>query len=786
MKCEEIRPSIIVAASDHVTGTIAAVASKILGVPFIYEMRGLWAYTRATNNPGYDRSFDYAMRLRIEKQCAMEADRVVVISEGLKGVVLNWGISEKKILILPNGVENPKRAPNHFDAKEGTVKLGYIGSILPYEGLRTTIEAMKIMKEEGKVSVKLTIAGEGSGKEELEKIAHDYDLSERVEFRGRIPHQDIDQFYGEIDAIILPRLSTLVTDIIPPLKPLEAIYKEKIVISSRINTHNELFENISGSIQFEPDDVISQIGAIERFVDLTGQHEVMINDALNYVQNNRNYRHMTRAIAKEILLLELQSLENGEYELDDISNAIPVIITSGETIDSDRGLNLSSEEIISLIRRFGGKFKGDLYLTIIRVLVKDRPELCLEIANELQLEVNDERALMTLTRAANRAGMYGVANILHVTNNRILQSEIDDELNQFWKFKKIKNLKNRKEILSLERELENGKMSNQISSSEEEVILLIRALKKNLLEGESNLNSDSIIEIINKFDHVKDQGYRLFLDWILLYLQNHAIGSEVMQRLLVGGRHDLGAMIYNPEQEYHLKDDDRKVLLDSVLKNNRNKERIKHMKNEYNRMVKKFREGERGSSSDEIIRLGGRLIANNSMSLTPLIHMTNAHIHKGNLSTATKLLTDSRWRDHVRVIPKIANYESQLSWLSSGFDISSSLENLQYKPIKGRVVYTLHNSLPYNSGGYATRSHGIAVGLRNLGWDVHVVTRLGYPHDRKGIDTSNFKNLEDIDGVTYHRLYSEDAGFGRTILTDYLEQYKMELDILPYLISKLG
>ena len=226
-KCKSVKPSIIVAASDHVTGITAMVASKILGIPFIYEMRGLWAYTRATNNPGYEESFDFALRLRLEKQCAMEAHRVVVISEALREVVSKWGIAKKKMLLLPNGIENAPQQfkPSKIDKNDLT--LGYIGSIVSYEGLNSAIEAINLMKRERKRVPKLIIVGDGAVKNDLEEKVIEYDLGGNVEFRGKIPHYDVDQFYEEVDAIILPRSSTFVTDIIPPLKPLEAISKEK-------------------------------------------------------------------------------------------------------------------------------------------------------------------------------------------------------------------------------------------------------------------------------------------------------------------------------------------------------------------------------------------------------------------------------------------------------------------------------------------------------------------------------------------------------------------------------
>lgn len=47
-----------------------------------------------------------------------------------------------------------------------------------------------------------------------------------------------------------------------------------------------------------------------------------------------------------------------------------------------------------------------------------------------------------------------------------------------------------------------------------------------------------------------------------------------------------------------------------------------------------------------------------------------------------------------------------------------------------RVLYFLHNSLPIDSGGYATRTHGLLRGVAENGYRISGVTRLGYPHDR--------------------------------------------------------
>jgi glycosyltransferase involved in cell wall biosynthesis/polysaccharide pyruvyl transferase WcaK-like protein/SAM-dependent methyltransferase len=105
----------------------------------------------------------------------------------------------------------------------------------------------------------------------------------------------------------------------------------------------------------------------------------------------------------------------------------------------------------------------------------------------------------------------------------------------------------------------------------------------------------------------------------------------------------------------------------------------------------------------------------------------------------------------------------------------------QITPVSGRVCYVLHNSLPYASGGYATRGHGVATGLARAGHEVIAITRPGFPIDTKrGLRPEDIPGSDEIDGIRYIRAlapirkgnrilaYAEQAG-------DVLEQQLREL-----------
>ena len=74
-------------------------------------------------------------------------------------------------------------------------------------------------------------------------------------------------------------------------------------------------------------------------------------------------------------------------------------------------------------------------------------------------------------------------------------------------------------------------------------------------------------------------------------------------------------------------------------------------------------------------------------------------------------------------------------------------------PVNGCICYVLHNSLPYSSGGYATRSHNVALSLNKKGYDIKVLTRTGFPLDVKDSKIDEI-NDSTIDGIKYYRIGS--------------------------------
>jgi len=121
---------------------------------------------------------------------------------------------------------------------------------------------------------------------------------------------------------------------------------------------------------------------------------------------------------------------------------------------------------------------------------------------------------------------------------------------------------------------------------------------------------------------------------------------------------------------------------------------------------------------------------------------------------------------------KTANGNSLLDLYHNGFDLEiTSVEN--YSPVDKKVFYLLHNRLPYNSGGYATRSHGLLTGVSEFGWIMNGVSRLGYPEDK--MPEKKSIAMDTVENIDYHRLSNANIGLGKLPLKEYLEAYAKSL-----------
>jgi PEP-CTERM/exosortase A-associated glycosyltransferase len=249
---------LIHAHSPALNGLAGARAAKKLSLPFVYEIRAFWEDAAVGNGTGREGSVRYRLTRALENHVVKRADRVAVICEGLRSDLVARGFPTDKIFVSPNGVDmelfgNPLPSDSDLAAGLGLTGkdlIGYIGSFYDYEGIDDLIAAMPLMGAEEH----LLLVGGGPMEVALRQQAETSPAKDRIHFVGRVPHEEVERYYSLVDVLAYPRKAMRLTDLVTPLKPLEAMAQGKLVAASDVGGHRELIEDgVTGTL-FAADD----------------------------------------------------------------------------------------------------------------------------------------------------------------------------------------------------------------------------------------------------------------------------------------------------------------------------------------------------------------------------------------------------------------------------------------------------------------------------------------------------------------------------------------------------
>jgi glycosyltransferase involved in cell wall biosynthesis len=224
------KAALIHAASNHEAALPALMAARRLGIPFVYEVRGLWEYTTASKKAAWEHSERFALESRLEALAAQNADQVLTLTGALAGELCSRGVPRAKITLAPNAIDVDAFVPMERNASlaaklgigEDDFVVGYAGAIVAYEGLDDLIEAAALLLPR-LPKIRVLIAGGGDALPELVRLAEARGLAGRVVFPGKLSPEAVREHYSLLDAIALPRKPETVCQLVSPLKPLEAM-----------------------------------------------------------------------------------------------------------------------------------------------------------------------------------------------------------------------------------------------------------------------------------------------------------------------------------------------------------------------------------------------------------------------------------------------------------------------------------------------------------------------------------------------------------------------------------
>ena len=292
----EWRPDILHAHSPALDGLAAVRAGKRLGIPVVYEIRAFWEDAAVGNLTGREGSLKYRLTRQLENMAVAGADHVMTICSGLKDDLVARGVSPAKIGIMPNGVDltmfgDPKprdhALASELEIGDGPV-IGFIGSFYDYEGLDDLIAAMPALIERHP-GARLLLVGGGPMADSLKAQAEASPAAHAIRFTGRVPHSEVERYYALTDVMAYPRKKSRLTDLVTPLKPLEAMAQMKLVAASDVGGHRELVTHGETGVLFAPDDPAACAKALADLVDRRDEWDAIRDAGRAHVRENHDW-----------------------------------------------------------------------------------------------------------------------------------------------------------------------------------------------------------------------------------------------------------------------------------------------------------------------------------------------------------------------------------------------------------------------------------------------------------------------------------------------------------------
>lgn len=292
-----VRPDIIHAHSPVLNGLPALAVGRATGTPVVYEVRAFWEDAAVDQGTAREWGPRYRLTRSLETRALKQADAVTTICDGLRGDMLKRGIPGDKITVIPNAVDLSQfHVTATTDAellqKYGLTRgktLGFAGSFYAYEGLDILLRAMPLVLS-AVPQARLMLLGGGPQEADLRALATRLGLEHAVHFTGRVPHGEMTRYYGAMDVMVYPRISRRLTDLVTPLKPLEAMAMGKLVVASDVGGHRELIRDGHNGHLFPAGSDEALARCLIKLLKAPETWNAVIANAHNYVASERTWQ----------------------------------------------------------------------------------------------------------------------------------------------------------------------------------------------------------------------------------------------------------------------------------------------------------------------------------------------------------------------------------------------------------------------------------------------------------------------------------------------------------------
>lgn len=291
-----VRPDILQAHSPVLNAVPALRVGRRLGIPVVYEVRAFWEDAAVDHGTSSEGGLRYRSTRALETYAMRRVAQVTTICDGLKREIVSRGIPESKVTVIPNAVDigafdfgmEPDVALAAQLGLTGCTVVGFIGSFYAYEGLDLLLAALpRVLARVPRL--RLLLVGGGPQEPALKLLAEKLGVKDRVVFAGRVPHGEIRRYYSVVDVFVYPRHSMRLTDLVTPLKPLEAMAQGRLLVASDVGGHRELIRDGETGVLFRAGDEASLVEAIVSLLTERHRWRQMREQGRRFVERERNW-----------------------------------------------------------------------------------------------------------------------------------------------------------------------------------------------------------------------------------------------------------------------------------------------------------------------------------------------------------------------------------------------------------------------------------------------------------------------------------------------------------------
>lgn len=291
-----IRPDILHAHSPALNAIAALRVGSKHGIPVVYEVRAFWEDAAVDHGTSKEWGMRYRLTRGLETHAFKRVDAITTICEGLRRDIVARGIPEQKVTVIPNAVDIERFSVG--GTGDATLKqqlgltghriIGFIGSFYAYEGLDLLLQAFPTILKTAP-DARLLLVGGGPQDDKLEQLAAELGIQDKVVFTGRVPHNQVQRYYDLVDILAYPRHSMRLTELVTPLKPLEAMAQGRLLVASDVGGHKELIQDGKTGVLFKAENPLALASAVLQLLAEESRWPGLRNAARHFVETERNW-----------------------------------------------------------------------------------------------------------------------------------------------------------------------------------------------------------------------------------------------------------------------------------------------------------------------------------------------------------------------------------------------------------------------------------------------------------------------------------------------------------------